>query len=709
MRRMLFVLIAAMAILLPLSLAQARITRIDIEKIEPAYGGRSFGDVGPYELLTGKAHGEVDPRLPGNAVIQDIDLAPRNARGMVEYITDIAILRPANPSHSNHILLFNVINRGNKGAVSLYNADASATAIDNNLVRVPGDGWLQRQGYTLIWFGWQGDVLPGRGRMVVKMPVARNPDGSSVTGLVRAEIVVSEPAKSVSISTSWFTRAGSHAAYPTVSVDNRKPFADGFLPTLTVRSRENAPRQLIPNTEWQFGACGATEIDPTSICLPAGFTPGHLYELRYRAKDPLVLGLGLAVARDMGTFLQTRDADDAGTANPVVHGPGVKSILTGTSQSGRFVRTVLLLGFNEAETGGARVFDAALPHIGGGLIALNIRFAQPGHAWGEQIDHLAPAYEFPFSYGRQTDPLTGRTAGVLDRCEASHTCPVIIHAATTVEMWEGRQSLGFTDPLGLRDVPDPPNVRTYIMASTQHSPALLPQATEEPFGACYQQSNPNPYTWTMRALLDALSRWVRDGTPPPPGQVPTIATGTLVAPDAVRFPEIPATYYEGVERPEVRFLGVNNPLGIYDRGSDYKSGLVSGIITQDPPKISAARYDPLVPQVDADGNDLGGIRDLFVRVPVGTYTGWNLFRDDWFPNGFCSLLGSYIPFAQTKAERLKAGDPRLSIEERYPSKEAYVAAIRKAAADLVTARFMLPEDATRLVQVAELNGIRSNP
>ncbi|HET6605066.1 MAG TPA: alpha/beta hydrolase domain-containing protein [Rhodopila sp.] len=709
MRRTLFVLIAAMAILLPLSLAQARITRIDIEKIEPAYGDRSFGDVGPYEVVTGKAHGEVDPKLPTNAVIQDIDLAPRNAHGMVEYTTDIAILRPANPSHSNHILLFNVINRGNKGAVSLYNADASASLLDNNQVRVPGDGWLQRQGYTLIWFGWQGDVLPGRGRMVLKVPVARNPDGSPVTGLVRAEIVVAEPAKSVSISTSWFTRAGSHAAYPTVTVDNRKPFADGFLPTLTVRSRENAPHQLIPNGEWQFGACGATEIDPTIICLPAGFTPGHLYELRYRAKDPLVLGLGLAVARDMGTFLQTRDADDAGTANPVVHGPGVKSILTGTSQSGRFVRTVLLLGFNEAETGEARVFDAALPHIGGGLIALNIRFAQPGHAWGEQIDHLAPAYEFPFSYGRQTDPLTGRTAGVLDRCEATHTCPLIIHAATTVEMWEGRQSLGFTDPLGLRDVPDPPNVRTYIMASTQHSPALLPQATEEPFGACYQQSNPNPYTWTMRTLLDALSRWVRDGTLPPPGQVPTIAAGTLVAPDAVHFPEIPATDYDGVERPEVRFLGVNNPLGVYDRGPGYKAGLISGVITRDPPGISAARYDPLVPQVDADGNDLGGIRDLFVRVPVGTYTGWNLFSDDWFPNGFCSLLGSYIPFAKTKAERLKAGDPRLSIEERYPSKEAYVAAIRKAAADLVTARFMLPEDAARLVQVAELNGIRSNP
>lgn len=708
MHRMLSAFIAALAMLLVLSSAQAHITRIDIETIVPAYGGRGFGDVGAYELVTGKAHGEVDPSLPGNAVIQDIGLAPRNANGMVEYTTDIAMLRPADPGRSNHILLFNVINRGNKGAVSLFNADASNSGLDNDQVKEPGDGWLQRQGYTLIWFGWQGDVLPGGGRMTLTVPVARNPDGSAITGLVRAELVVTEPAGSLPISTGWFTRAGSHAAYPTVRVDNRTPLADGFLPTLTVRTRENAPHRLIPNTEWQFGACGAAAVDPTSICLQGGFTPGHLYELLYRARDPLVLGLGFAAARDLGAFLQTGDTDDAGTPNPVVHGPGVKSIIAGTSQSGRFVRTLLLLGFNQSETG-ARVFDAAMPHIGGGLIALNIRFAQPGHAWGEQIDHLAPAYEFPFSYESQHDPLTGRAAGVLDRCAETHTCPLIIHAATTLEMWEGRQSLGFTDPLGLHDVPDPPNVRTYIMSSTQHAPALTPMPTREPFGACYQQGNPNPYTWTMRALLDALTRWVRDGTPPPPGRVPTIATGTLVAPDAVHFPEIPATNYGGVARPEVRFLGVNNPLGVYDRGPGYRAGRVSGVITRDPPGIGAARYAVLVPQVNADGNDQGGIRDLFERVPVATYTGWSLFRDDWFTDGFCTLQGSYIPFAATRAERMKAGDPRLSIEERYPSREAYMAAIRKSAADLVAERFLLAEDAERLVHVAEVNGIRSSP
>lgn len=708
MRHLLSGLIVALAMLSVLSTAQARITRIEIEKTEPAYGGKLFGDVGAYELLTGKAYGEVDPKLPGNAIIQDIDLASRNARGMVEYSTDIAILRPADPRHSNHILLFNVVNRGNKGAVSLFNADASAVQAENNLLAAPGDGWLQRQGYTLIWFGWQGDVLPGNGRMTIRVPVAHNPDGSTLTGIVRAEMVVTDLTDSLPISAGWFTRAGTHRPYPSVSTDNRRPLADGFLPTLTVRGRENAPRRPIPNAAWHFGVCGAAEADPATLCLPSGFQPGHLYELIYRAKDPMVLGLGLAAARDLGTFLQTRDQDDAGTPNPVIHGAGVKSILMGTSQSGRFVRTVIMLGFNQAETGG-RVFDAAMPHIGGGMIALNIRFAQPGHAWGEEIDHLAPAYEFPFSYTRQTDPLTGRTQGVLDRCEATNTCPLIIHAATTLEMWEGRQSLSFTDPLGRHDVADPPNVRTYILASTQHAPALSPQPREAPFGACYQQSNPNPYTWTMRALLDALTRWVRDGTLPPPSQVPTIAAGTLVAPDAVRFPEIPATDYGGVERPEVRFLAVNNPLAVYDRGPGYKAGMMTGVITRDPPGVGDARYQVLVPQVNADGNDLGGIRGLFVQVPIGTYTGWNLFRDDWFTNGFCTLLGSFIPFAATRADRERTGDPRPSIEERYKSREAYVAAIRETAAKLVAARFLLPEDAERLVAVAELNGIRTGP
>ena len=380
----------------------------------------------------------------------------------------------------------------------------------------------------------------------------------------------------------------------------------------------------------------------------------------------------------------------------------------GTSQSGRMIRTLLLLGLNRAEDGG-RAFDAALPHIGGGLLAVNIRFGQPGRGWNDQIDHLFPAYEFPFSYQRQTDPLTGRTAGVLDRCQSTGTCPLIVHAATVLEMWEGRQSLGFTDPLALRDIADPANVRTYIMASTQHAPASLPLPDKAPFGACYQQGNPNPHTWTMRALLDALTRWVRGGEAPPASQVPRIADATLVSPDAVHFPSIPANGYGGVARPAVKFLGVNNPLHVVDRGSGYRAGDISGITSIEPPKIGTARYGALVPQVDLDGNDIAGVRDVYLQVPIGTYTGWNLCRDDWFTDGFCALSGSFIPFAATKAERERIGDPRPSLEERYPTKEVYVAAVRKAAGTLVAERFLLPEDAARLIAEADAKGLRPGP
>ena len=687
--------------------AQARIVRFEIVRTEPAFGGQAFPGAGAYELVTGIAHGEVDPKHAANAPIQDLALAPRNARGMVEYTTDVTILRPADTKRANNVLLFNVINRGNKGALPLFNADVPGNVPVNNAVQTAGDGWLQRQGYTLVWFAWQGDVLPGGGRMTMTVPVARNKDGSPITGIVRSELMVTAPATTMPLAGGWFT-TGTHAGYATASTDNRTAFADGFLPTLTVRAKENAPRVAIPNDQWRYGGCDDSKPDARKLCLPAGFVPGHLYEMVYRAKDPLVLGLGMAAARDLGTFLKAKDKDDAGTANPVAHGPKTKALIMGTSQSGRFIRTMLHLGFNQAESGG-RAFDAALPHIGGGMLALNIRFAQPGRGWNDQVDHLYPAYEFPFTYARQTDPLTGRTQGVLDRCKATDTCPLIAHAATVLEMWEGRQGLGLTDPLGMRDVADPAGVRTYIMASTQHAPASLPLPDKAPFGSCYQQGNPNPQTWTMRAVLDGLTHWVRDGQTPPASMVPSIAAGTLVAPDAVRFPAIPANGYGGVNRPAVRFLGVHNPLPVFDRGPGYKAGEISGVTAKEPPSIGTARYGALVPQVDADGNDIGGVRAVYVQAPIGTYTGWNLFRDDWFTNGFCTLSGSFIPFAATKAEREAAGDSRPSLEERYPSKDAYVATVRKAAAGLVAQRMLLPEDATRLIGEAEAKGVRSGP
>ncbi|QCI63632.1 alpha/beta hydrolase domain-containing protein [Phreatobacter stygius] len=689
--------------------ADARIVRLDITRQEPAFGGRNFGQVGGYVRLSGKAHGEVDPNLPQNAIIQDIRLAPRNARGMVEYVTDIDILRPADPDRGNNILLFEVHNRGRKLMLRNFNDGLAGNQADYNNLTDAGDGFLMAAGYTLVWYGWQADVAPGDGRLTLTVPAARNPDGSPLTGLVRAELTTATPAKTLNLSSGWFTGL-THASYPTASADNRTAFADGFLPTLTVRARQQEPRVAIPNGDWSFGACndadGVTSGD-RQICLPAGFQPGRLYELIYRAKDPLVTGLGFAATRDLAAFLKRRDKDLAGTANPVFR-RGQRAIIMGTSQSGRMIRSFIHLGFNRDEQG-RTAFEGALPHIGGGLMPLNVRFSQAGRAWGEQVDHLYPAYDFPFTYGRQRDPLTGRNQGLLDRCRANGTCPRIFHVATALEMWEGRQSLGLTDPMGRRDVTDPANVRTYIMASTQHGPANLPLPAAEPFGVCQQQQNPNPHIWTLRALITGLTDWVVSDKAPPDSAIPRIADGTLVAPDQVRFPPIPANAYGNVRRPQVRMLRVTNPLFQLDYGPGYVAADTSGVITVEPPRQSTAGYGLLVPQVDGDGNDVGGLRSLFLQAPIGTYTGWNLGRKDRFEDGFCSLAGSFIPFARTRQERLDTGDPRLSIEERYPTPAAYAATVKAAAERLVAARYLLPDDAARLVGRAETEGIRLGP
>jgi hypothetical protein len=703
-------LLAAAAILtLPAAEASARITRIEITKVEPAFDGKAFGAVGAYERLTGKAHGVLDPNAAANRIIQDIALAPRNAKGLVEYATDIEIIRPKDAARGNGTLLVEVVNRGNKLALRNYNNGMPNDGADWNALKSSGDGFLMSEGYTVVWFGWQADLVVGNNRVRLEVPVAKNPDGSSITGVLRSEMVVQAPAKTLPLSQGWFT-ALIHTPYATASTDNRTAAADGFRPTLTVRAKENAPRAEIPPTEWRFGQCVDGQPETASdkhVCLPAGFQPGRLYELIYRAKDPLVLGIGFAALRDVGTFLKHERKDDAGNANPVFRA-GQKAVVIGTSQSGRMIRSWMHLGFNRDEKGRV-TFDGAKPHIGGGLMPMNVRFGHPGRAWGDQIDHLYQAYDFPFHYAQMLDPITGRRQGILDRCNANGTCPKIFHVATSLEVFEGRQSLGLTDPLGRRDVADPANVRTFILASTQHGAAALPLPTAAPFGNCVQQANPNPHTWAMRALLTELKDWVKDNKAPPASVTPRIADGTLVAPNQVRVPAIPANAYGNVQRPALRYIANHNPLQVFDFGPQYRAGDSSGVITIEPPKQGVQSYGILAPQADADGMDLGGVRSVYQRVPIASLMAWNVGRAGRFEDGFCIFQGGYVPFAKSKAEREQAGDPRPSVEERYPTKEAYVVAMRRATEALVKERTLLPADAALLVKQAEEEGIRLAP
>jgi len=711
--RLAAVLAALMLTAITAPVAEARITRLVLTRVEsPTFEAATFGAVGQFEKRVGVAYGEVNPSDPLNAIIQDIELAPRNARGMVEYSTDVYIIKPVDMSRGNRMLFYNVLNRGNKDGLRTFNIGVGG----GNEPITAGDGFLQHMGYTIFWSGWQADVLPqptlpsGAGRMSMHVPLAVNPDGTPITGLVRQEIIVPAPTFSTAINTSRFTNGRTHATYAPASAANHTPFPDGFLPTLTARTFPEDPRVLIPNTEWAFGACpnGVTVTpDARQICLRRGFEPGRLYELIYRARDPIVMGLGYAAIRDLTAFFKHEQRDDAGNANPLwLEGARPRAVVMGSSQSSRNMRTFLHLGFNQDEQGRI-VFEGAYPHMGAGRAQFNSRFSQPGRAWGHVADADYPAYESPFSYMPTSDPLTGLTDGILTRCLKTNTCPKIVHVATALEMWEGRQSLGLTDPRGRHDLHEPGFVRTYIMGSTQHGAATpKPGSLGGPFGECYQQTNPNPQREAMRALLKALTDWVRDGVPPPPSAVPQLRDSTLVRPDQVRFPSIPANNYEGISRPAVRFPALANPLRVRSWGPLFKYAEESGIITVEPPRVvGTGSYAVLVPQVDADGNDLAGRLSTTVLAPLGTYTGWNLGRADRWPNHLCALSGSFIPFARTRAERLATGDPRLSLAERYGNQEGYVAAVRAAAQQLVEQRYLLPADAARLIEEAAASRI----
>jgi hypothetical protein len=457
-----------------------------------------------------------------------------------------------------------------------------------------------------------------------------------------------------------------------------------------------------------------------------GFQPGKIYELLYRGKDPIVIGLGYAGMRDLIAFFKHERHDDAGTANPlwVANGRGRKSdgeddreddrndgrdnhgtlgVFSGASQSGRNMRTFIHLGFNQDERGRI-VFDGAFPLIGGGRAAFNIRFGQPGRAWGYVADHVYPAYQFPFTYGELQDPISGQKGGILGRCLKTDTCPKIFHFATSLEIWEGRQSLGLTDPLGVRDVRDPDFVKTYLQTSTQHGPAAFPPGFTASLGPCQQQLNPNSYLETQRALWVALTDWLTRGVEPPPSHAPSLRDGTLVPPTRVNFPLIPANNYGGISRPAVKFLALANPLSVLNYGPLFNGVDETGLLTVEPPTVGTRQYTILVPQVDADGNDIGGIRSIAVLAPTASYTGWNLYSGV-FQDDFCTLSGSYIPFARTFQERKNAGDPRLSLEERYGTHAGYVDAVRKATQKLVKQRLLLQVDADRLIGAADATDI----
>ncbi|MCP5150966.1 MAG: hypothetical protein H6983_25200 [Ectothiorhodospiraceae bacterium] len=649
----------------------------------PFADGREFGDVGPYERLRGRAHIAVDPTAAAQAGIRDLEYAPTNAHGLVELATDVLVLKPVDPDRGNRRLFFDYGNRGNMRLIQFFN-DAAASN-DPISAAHAGNGFLMRRGYTVVCAAWEGDLLPGDGRLLLDLPVARLANGP-ITGPVRCEYIVNR----TGVTTLPLSGRASTRSHPTVSLDTRDA-------TLTRRRYAGAPRETIAPDAWSFAriergdgldAQGAeVSVVPSDvhIHIPGGFATGWIYELVYTGRDPLVLGLGHVAVRDLVSYLRYRSVDDAGTANPI-GGPALveKAYAWGRSQTGRCIRDFVYRGFN-ADAAGQRVFDGVLPHVSGaGLMWLNHRFASAVSPAGQQYeDHHNIADRFPFSYAESTDHLTGRTDAILKRPD---TDPLVIHTQTSTEYWQRRGSLVHTDTRG-EDLEQPDNVRVYLWSSSQHF--ADPNLKAPSRGVCQQYCNVVATSMLFRAMLDAMDRWATDGTPPPPSRYPRRADGTLVdhATWLAAFPRIP-----GVALPQGP-----NTLERLDFGPQADAGIVS----KEPPEpIGDERYPTLVPAVDADGNEIPGVRAPMVQAPLGTYTGWSIRARGFGHGAMFEFQGSYLPFADTSEEQAATGDPRTSVLARYGDITGYTRAIETAARDLVQEGLMLDEDVARVVAAA---------
>jgi hypothetical protein len=646
--------------------AAAQVTRLEILSREPMDQGRPAGEAGPYELVRGRMHGEVDPADRRNAIIQDLALAPRNARGRVEYVATFSLARPVDPAKASGVLIYTVVNRGNGAAVASRYGDISLVS------------------------GWQGDLVPTAETQTIAVPIARAADGAAITGRMIARFVNAPPG-TTTLPIRHASIGTPAPAYP--PADLSQP--DARLISIGSESATGEQRdvRVVPRAAWAFADCRTAPFpgspDPTRLCVKDGFDPARLYQLAYTVRDPLVLGIGLAATRDITAFFRGAAADAAGTPNPVA-GAVRHAVAIGDSQSGNFIRTFIHLGFNEGADGKA-IWDGVFPRIAARLTPINVRFGVPGGAAGI----FEAGSEAAIWWGPYRDTTRGRAAAsLLDRCQASRTCPKVVEAFGSAEFWGLRMSPDLVGTDARHDIPLPANVRRYYYPGTTHGGGRGGFALDAPAppAGCALPANPNPQSDTTRALTRALIAWVVDGTEPPPSRFPRIAEGQLVDPKRLKavFTRIP-----GATDP----AALLNPMLDYDFGPGLTLNDLTGVLAQAPPRVT--RVIPArVPRVGPDGNEIDGVASVLFQAPLGTYLGWNAFADGFFKGRGCGFAGSYLPFARTWAERRARRDPRPSLEERYGSHEGYVQAVRTAAETAVAERFLLRQDAERLIREA---------
>ena len=652
------ILRTTIALILLAAPVRAEVVRIEVQSRADVLAGRSFGSAGPYEKLSGTMYFAVDPRHDANRIIADIDKAPKNAEGRVEFSSSFYLIKPKDPRRGNGTVLHEVSNRGGKGMIGFFNR--APGSLDPQTAEHFGDGFLLERGFTLLWVGWQFDPPLREGLVRVVAPIARDADGRSIRGVVRSDFVPVERVTEVSLADR------EHLAYPVAD-------ADDPANVLTVRDSVGGPRRTIPRDRWQFTG------DGKSVRMEAGFEPGKIYEVVYMSQDPAVVGVGPAAVRDAVSKLKYGEARELGLAEGAIE----RAVAFGISQSGRFLRTFLYYGFNGDEAH-RKVFDGVMAHVAGaGRGSFNHRFAQPSRDGHPHLNFFYPTDIFPFTDVAQLDPETGRRDGLLTHAPRPELQPRVFYTNSSYEYWGRAASLVHTTIDGLEDAPLLANVRVYLLAAGQHGVAAFPPSRT----IGQQLNNPLDYRWAMRSLLLAMNRWVTDGVKPPPGAYPRLDRGTLVRPDELAFPKIPSV--NGPAAPHKAYRA--------DYGPDFIS---KGIVVHEPPRIGSA-FPSLVPQVDGDGNELAGIRMPELAVPLATYTGWNLFNEQSGPPGvLSSMQGSFIPFARTRAERERANDPRPAIEERYPSRDAYLARVSTAAHDLAEQGYLLKEDVPHVVEQA---------
>ena len=704
------------AVLLISALAEARVVSVQMNAPTIAFGGFSFPGVGQYVKITGVAYAEVDPADRRNSVIVDINRAQtqpgalqpgKTPSGKVAYLLNFYILKPANLAAVDHSLngfgkvMYEPPNRGGKTWTALGRVTGGGNdpaSITNPTILA--NSFLMPRGYTLVWSGWEplGVPLSQLGTtqtQAVAIPIAKNADGSTITGPAYEYLV--NPGNPASLS------------YPAANT------ADKTTAVLTHRVHLDDPAVVVPAANWSYNA------DGTAINLTGGFVNNDVYEFSYTAKDPTVAGLGFAAIRDWVSWLRYATQDDSGTANPLAN--YITRIYTEiSSQPGRMFNDFRKLGFNEDDIGttGKKVFDGHMQWISAGSgIGMNYRFSQSGRTERNRQDHLYGENLFPFANVRTTDPFTGITASRYDACQATNTCAFGVEIYSANEYWVKTASLLHTQPNGSADLPESSFTRNYFMSSMQHGTGNANNR-----GACQQFGNPLSSSPVQRALFLALDAWANNGTAPPDSRVPRLDNGTLVLPANTGFPtNIPdkgglapsgKVTYTGLKTSRYRF---NFGPGFYDASNP----ATFGIPTIFPPVITPPLmplltdsavpvispngpvYPSFVPKTDSDGNDIAGVRLVDVTVPLATYTGWGLRSGPQASDG-CESTGQYIPFAQTPADQVTPNgtDPRPSVLERYPSFSVYYNAVVSAINDMTNARLLLCEDvATELDRLSQ--------